>query len=410
MVDYSKFINERSKARTPSAIRALFKYYDIPGMITLGAGFPNKDTFPFESLQVTLKDGTTLKMDQKLFESSLQYSATPGLPALTDWLRELQLDEHKPRNKDFSISLGIGSQDLITKAFEMFIGPGSNILIENPSYTGIVSFLKTQPCNLVSVATDKQGIVPESLNSILENWEDEETRPKVIYLIPTGSNPTGATIPMDRRKAIYSICQKYDILIMEDDPYYFLQFCDPRVPSFLSMDVDGRVLRFDSLSKILSAGLRLGWVTGPKELVDRINMHTMVTNLQVSGVAQALAATLLQKWGLEGFYKHIESVGKFYEEKRNVFLECAERRLKGVADWTVPQAGMFVWLKLNGIADSNELITTAAVEKKVLAVPGVAFVPSGEPSPYVRVSFSAVSPEEMDEALKRLAEAIKESQ
>lgn len=105
------------------------------------------------------------------------------------------------------------------------------------------------------------------------------------------------------------------------------------------MDVDGRVLRFDSLSKILSAGLRLGWVTGPKELVDRINMHTMVTNLQVSGVAQALAATLLQKWGLEGFYKHIESVGKFYEEKRNVFLECAERRLKGVADWTVPQAG-----------------------------------------------------------------------
>jgi DNA-binding transcriptional MocR family regulator len=105
------------------------------------------------------------------------------------------------------------------------------------------------------------------------------------------------------------------------------------------MDVDGRVLRFDSLSKILSAGLRLGWVTGPKELVDRIIMHTMVTNLQASGVPQAMAATLLNQWGLEGFFKHIDSVGEFYREKRDVFLECAERRLKGYAEWTVPQAG-----------------------------------------------------------------------
>jgi kynurenine/2-aminoadipate aminotransferase len=117
------------------------------------------------------------------------------------------------------------------------------------------------------------------------------------------------------------------------------QFCNPRVPSFFSMDVDGRVLRFDSLSKILSAGLRLGWVTGPKELVDRIIMHTMVTNLQASGVPQAMAATLLNQWGLEGFFKHIDSVGEFYREKRDVFLECAERRLKGYAEWTVPQAG-----------------------------------------------------------------------
>lgn len=105
------------------------------------------------------------------------------------------------------------------------------------------------------------------------------------------------------------------------------------------MDVDGRVLRFDSLSKILSAGLRLGWVTGPKELVDRIIIHTTVTNLQVSGVPQAMAATLLQHWGIDGFYKHAESVSNFYREKRDLFLECAERRLKGYAEWTVPEAG-----------------------------------------------------------------------
>jgi kynurenine/2-aminoadipate aminotransferase len=107
----------------------------------------------------------------------------------------------------------------------------------------------------------------------------------------------------------------------------------------LSIDVDGRVLRFDSLSKILSAGLRLGWVTGPKEFVDRIVIHTMVTNLQVSGVPQAMAATLLNHWGHDGFFKHVDSVSEFYREKRDVFLECAERRLKGLAEWVVPEAG-----------------------------------------------------------------------
>jgi kynurenine/2-aminoadipate aminotransferase len=119
--------------------------------------------------------------------------------------------------------VGIGSQDLIAKAFEMVIEPGSNILVENPTYTGIVSFLQTQPCNMISVDTDQQGIVPESLKSILQGWEDVSTRPKVLYTIPTGSNPTGATVSLERKKAIYSICQEYDILIFEDDQYFWLQ-------------------------------------------------------------------------------------------------------------------------------------------------------------------------------------------
>ena len=126
------------------------------------------------------------------------------------------------------MSIGVGSQDLIAKAFEMVIEPGCNIMLENPSYTGIVSFLHTQPCNLVSVSTDTEGIMPESLESILKNWEDVATRPKVLYTIPTGSNPTGVTVSLERKKAIYKICQEYDILIMEDDPYNFLQVRESR--------------------------------------------------------------------------------------------------------------------------------------------------------------------------------------
>jgi kynurenine/2-aminoadipate aminotransferase len=121
------------------------------------------------------------------------------------------------------VSVGVGSQDLIAKAFEMIIEPGCNVMLENPSYTGIVSFLHTQPCNLIQISTDGEGIMPESLESTLKNWEDVATRPKVLYTIPTGSNPTGVTVSAERKMAVYKICQEYDVLIMEDDPYYYLQ-------------------------------------------------------------------------------------------------------------------------------------------------------------------------------------------
>jgi DNA-binding transcriptional MocR family regulator len=199
---------------------------------------------------------------------------------------KLQELEHKPPVK-YALSIGVGSQDLLTKAFEMLIDPGSSLLVEDPTYTGALSFLNTQPVNLVGVATDALGIIPETLDEIMNNWEGEN-KPKAIYIIPCGSNPTGASATMERKREVYDVCKKHNLLILEDDPYYYLQFKSPRVASYLSIDVDGRVLRFDSMSKILSSGVRIGWVTGPAELVKRIDLHTMVKYMTVV------------KWGKSG--------------------------------------------------------------------------------------------------------------
>ncbi|KAG2236974.1 pyridoxal phosphate-dependent transferase [Thamnidium elegans] len=412
-MDYSKHISKASQARNPSAIRALMVYANDKAVISLGAGQPNPATFPFAGMTVTLKTGEKIEIDTELFNRALSYDLTGGEPLLNEWLCELQRVEHKPPVK-FSLSIGSGSQDLLTKALEMMINPGDSVLVENPTYTGALSFLETMDCDLADIATDEFGIVPEALERMLANWPEsnpsgkkDQPRPHCLYTIPSGGNPTGVSSTLERKQAVYKICSKYDILILEDDAYYFLQFTKDRTPSYFSMDVDGRVLRCDSMSKILSSGLRLGWVSGPDELIDRINMHTMVTNLQPSGIPQAMTLALLQKWGHQGFLDHVTRVADFYAEKRDEFVACLDRRMKGRAQWTVPNAGMFVWLRLlGGITDSYDLIMTKALKQNVLAIPGLAFMPQKNQNNYVRVSYSNVTKENMDEALRRLAEVI----
>eukprot|EP01098_Paradermamoeba_levis_P006140 TRINITY_DN2548_c0_g1_i2.p1 TRINITY_DN2548_c0_g1~~TRINITY_DN2548_c0_g1_i2.p1 ORF type:complete len:321 (-),score=75.79 TRINITY_DN2548_c0_g1_i2:227-1189(-) len=297
------------------------------------------------------------------------------------------------------------------KAFEMLIEPGDNVLVENPTYSGSLAALRPLKCNLIGVETDEEGLCPNSLEQILETWPSQSPRPKILYLIPVGSNPTGSSIPLDRKKKIYLLARKFNLLILEDDPYYFLQYSSKRIPSLFSMDVDGRVLRFDSFSKILSSGLRVGFVSGPSPLITQLNLHEQASNLHTSGVTQMMVAKLMQKWKVEGFLHHVSSVGGFYLEKRNSFLSLCDRHLSGLADWSPPTAGMFVWLKLRNILDSNHLIKTKALDKKVLLVPGVAFSPAGpsKASNYVRASFSLATDQEMEVALSRLALLLREA-
>ncbi|CAO3628415.1 unnamed protein product [Cunninghamella blakesleeana] len=322
--------------------------------------------------------------------------------------------EHQPK-VEFDLVIGAGSQDLITKAIEMLIHPGDAILVENPAYTGLLAFVQSQPCDVIGLDTDNQGLIPESFEFMMANWpssnpykKEHQSRPKVLYTTPIGSNPTGLSISEERKKRIYAICQKYDIMIVEDLAYYYLQFDENRTKSFFSMDVDGRVLCCESMSKIISSGLRLGWISGPKVLIERINMHTMTTNLQPSGIPQLMAYSLLNNWGYEGFFQHIRQVADFYKEKRDLFIASLNQYMKGRAEWVTPSAGMFVWLKLKNISNSYDLIMKKALKKKVVAIPGNAFMPMSEDSPYVRVSFSNVSKDDMDEALRRLAQVLDE--
>lgn len=424
-MNYARFLTATSAARKPSPIRI---WADIlsrapKSVISLATGSPNPNTFPFKTAVITTKQGNTIQFDEEVMKRALQYSPTAGIPELLSWLKQLQVKLHNPPTIHYPPSQGqmdmcvtAGSQEGLSKVFEMIINRGDNILLNEPAYSGTLQALLPLGCNIINVASDGYGIIPDSLKEVLSRWKPEDSKnpqkntPKCLYTVPNGNNPTGNSLTSNRKKEIYELARKYDFLIIEDDPYYFLQFNKPWTPSFLSMDVDGRVIRADSFSKILSSGLRIGFITGPKPLVERIVLHTQVSTLQTSTFTQLLVSQLLHQWGEEGFLAHVDRVIDFYRSQKDAILAAAEKWLSGLAEWHAPTAGMFLWIKVKGIYDVKKIIEEKAIKKEIFFISGSDFyIDSASPSPYLRASFSLASPEQMDKAFQRLAELIKES-
>jgi tryptophan aminotransferase len=285
-----------------------------------------------------------------------------------------------------------------------------------------------------------------ALESTLANWQTSPKTagkpfPKLIYTTPTAANPSGTTASEERKRQVLAVARKYGVLIMEDDPYMLLSFeglgqdtpeTRRRIRTYWSLEQDeaeewgtGWVIRFDSFSKIIAGGIRVGYVTGPNAIVDAIDLESGTANLQGSGASQAIVLALLEHWGQDGLLQHCDRVAAFYRERRDNF-ESKARAILGpgkdgsaaVADWVTPVAGMFLWLRLklpavnvpggeNG--DSYRLVSEKARAKGVLAVPGVAFIPDGQCTSYVRTSFSIIEEKDVEEAFKRLRLAVEEA-
>ncbi|KAJ7759381.1 TdiD protein [Mycena maculata] len=429
---YTSFLSDVAKARLPSPIRSLLPLEATPGIISLLAGKPNPTTFPFTSFDFTARappseDGRTNSDDIALnisggeLAAALQYGATGGMAPLVDWFHGLQSTVHgRERGEGWTLSVGSGSQDLLSKAIIALLNPGDTVLVQSPVYAGVIPLFHSLRCEQIEVDADAEGISTVSLREILESWPAEKPKPRVLYTIPYGGNPTGATATLARRREVLQLAREHNFLIMEDDPYFYLFYgAGPREPSYFAMErADpscaghpvGRVLRFDSISKILSAGMRIGFASGPAPLLRAIDAHTATANLQPASLTQAIALKLLEAWGYDGFLRHTRGVSAFYRASRDVFEAALQRHLTGLVEWATPQSGLFFWFKLllpgaDG-GDSAAIIRTEAFERGVLALPGTVFLPNGRTTAYVRASFSLLAPEEVDEAVKRLRDTI----
>lgn len=413
-VDYGSYLSEIARARRPSPLRELYPLLKIPGMISLGGGMPHPSTFPVSGLQFSLKGvSAPIKLTAAEIDTAFQYTLTQGLPELTAQLKTLlHHTHHSPQQSEVIVTNG--SQEALAYAFEMLLNPfgRSSLLIEAATYAGSLEMLEPLGVNLVSVDIDSDGMIPQHLADILATWHEKfpsKPKPRVLYTIPTGSNPCGYTQPLTRRRQIYEIAREHQLIILEDDPYYYLQFSRP-VPSYYSFDLDGRVLRFDSFSKILSAGFRLGFVTGPAELLANMLHHVGARVCHSSNVTQMIAAKVLANMGLSGFDAHVRETKDFYRKQSEHMLRAAHKHLTGLAEFNTPNSGMFMWIKVKGIEDSFHLINEHAVASKVLLLPGRSFLPrDGKPTAYVRASYSVATPEMMDEALHRLALIIRQA-
>ncbi|EMD31483.1 hypothetical protein CERSUDRAFT_109359 [Gelatoporia subvermispora B] len=419
---YQTFLSDAAKERKPSPIRGLYPLEAKPGVISLLAGKPNSTTFPLDGVKLTARDPSSsspveIEIGGAQLQEGLQYGPTAGLPCLLEWVYGLQELEHgRKKGEGWRASIGSGSQDLIYKAINAIVNPGEPVLVESPVYAGVLPMFEALHCEMIEVDTDAYGISADSLRKVLENWPASKPKPKVLYTVPYGCNPTGMTATQERREAVLALAREHNFLILEDDPYYYLYYgIGARAPSYFALEAQqpevGRVLRFDSLSKILSSGIRIGFLCGPEPIMTVIDMHTAVASLQTPSLTQTITYAILNAWGYVGFKKHTESVSQFYREKRDVFESAMKKHLNGLAEWTSPEAGMFIWFKLvlnspDGEDDSEALVRTKAYERGVLALPGTIFLPNGRKTAYVRAAFSLLPEPDVNEAVKRLRDTI----
>ncbi|XP_050308308.1 kynurenine/alpha-aminoadipate aminotransferase, mitochondrial-like isoform X1 [Anthonomus grandis grandis] len=416
-IDYSEFISVRAGRRRPALTRELTKrQYGAPKeSISLAEGMPNEVTFPFQAINILMKDGSSMTLQGSQLHSALQYIPTQGYPPLLKKIKEFTQQIHSPPNwQDREVIMTNGSQEGISKTLEMVVEEGDPVLVQNPLYAGTEIILKPFKPNLIGIEQDELGIIPSKLIKALESCkayteEGGGRMPKVIYLNPTGSNPTGVTMSLERRREVYDICCKYNILILEDDAYYFLHFLEEQPVSFLSLDVEGRVIRFDSMSKVLSSGLRLAWLTGPKQLVHNVELHIQSAILHSSTLSQVMLDNLIELWGFNGLLSHFNYVRRYYQARRDFTVASMDKHLKGICEWSVPTGGMFVWIKVRGVADVYDMLMTRGLKKNITFVPGHAFMADPtEACQYIRASFSKASLKQIDKAMQLLGELIRE--
>lgn len=409
--DYDRFISTRAARREPAVTRQItsLAYKVGKDVISLAEGMPNENVFPFQRMTLETHTGGILQLEGKSLAAALQYVPSQGLPSLLSELRVFQEELHRPPQIPRDVLVTNGSQHGIYQCVELLLEPGDPILTTEFAYTGIHSAMRPYQPEVIGIPEDEDGLIPETLDSVLgERLHLGLKMPKMMYIIPTGNNPSGTVLTEQRRRQIYELACKYNFLIVEDDPYMFLNYSNAAIPSFLSLDTHGRVIRLDSISKVISAGLRGAWVTAPKPLLERLELHTQAEVLHSCTLAQAILLQLLES--RPSLAEHLKGARELYHKRRDA-LNTALEPIADLAPYSLPKAGLFFWIRVNGVSDVYNMVFQTALQRGLMLVPGQAFLyDTSATCQYVRLTFSKIKYEDMNTAVRHLAEIIRDEQ
>jgi 2-aminoadipate transaminase len=385
-----------------SEIRELLKLTRKHDIISFAGGLPDPSLFPLEAV----RRATEAAIDER-GNLALQYSPTEGDPFLKEQI--ISFMNRQGENVDPENMLIVASSqqglDLIAK---IFIDPGDPIIVEMPTYLGAIQAFRTFNADFCGVEMDYDGVIIDKLEARVKTLIGAGRKPKFVYLIPDFQNPSGITLSLEGRKQVLGLASKYDLFVIEDSPYREIKFEGDLIPSLYSLDTEGRVMYLKTFSKIFCPGFRLGWIVGPKPVIDKLVIAKQSADLCTSAFVSIVAAYIIKNGYLES---QIEKSKKLYAVKTKVMLDALEKYMPDIEglSWSKPEGGMFLWLKLPDYMDTVEMFMDA-VKLNIAYVIGSAFHHDGSGRNTMRINYSYPSEKQIITGIRRLATVVKKRQ
>ncbi len=388
-VEWDRCYAQRTQRVTSSAIREILKITQQPEIISFAGGLPASEFFLAHELEAACHHVLSNEA-----QKALQYGVTEGYPPLKAYLVD-KMRKYGIVAEEDNILITNGSQQALDLVGRIFIDSGDVVLIEAPTYLGALQAWNIYGPRYVTVPLDDEGMRVDQLENILK-----QEPVKFIYVLPNFHNPAGVTLSLERRKKLVEIAARHKVFVVEDDPYGELRFEGEDLPPLVTLD--GSVLYLSTFSKILSPGMRLGWITAPKEVINKLVQAKQGADLHTSTFVQMVANDICRR---DLLHPHVLKLRQIYKERRDTMLASMEKYFPPGVRWTRPQGGLFLWVTLPEHVDTTEFLKVA-VEEKVAFVPGPAFYPDGRGRNCMRLSFSNVTPQVIEEGIRRLGQAL----
>ena len=379
-----------------SAIRELLALANKPEVLSFAGGMPAPELFPVDKI----KAATDAVLEEQ-GKVALQYSSTNGFEHFRQQIADRMEAKLNIKTSADNILVTSGSQQGLDYSARVFCDKGDVVIIESPSYLGALNAFKACEPNFVAIPTDGDGMIMEELEKVLATTENV----KMIYVIPDFQNPSGRTWPLERRKQFMEIINKYEIPVVEDNPYGELRFEGEYLPALKSMDTKGLVVFLGTFSKILAPGYRLGWVCADDEILAKYNFMKQAASLQASTIGQMETSKWIDMFDLD---KHVDTIRECYRKRRAVMLETLAKELPEPCTFTRPEGGLFAWVVLPEYMDAKEL-QMKCLEKKVAFVPGGSFFPNGGHENTLRLNYSCMPEEKIIQGITALCQTIREN-
>ncbi len=395
---YAGLFSRRTQAMKSSAMRDLMAVTARPEIISLAGGLPDTSTFPAEDFAALM---ARVAVDASA--RALQYGPTEGLDEVKDCIAQVMAAEGMHVEPE-DLLVTTGGQQVIDLVCKTLIDPGDVVIAEAPTYPGAVPVFISYQADVVQIEMDENGMRIDVLRAELERLDREGRVPKFIYTVPSFQNPAGVTLALERREELVRIAHERELLVLEDNPYGLLRYEGDPLPTLFSLDGGEYVIYLGTFSKILSPGLRLGWTSAPRPVLDKLNLGKGGVDLCSSTISQLFVSTYFAE---RDWRAYVGTLVDLYRRRRDAMLAALAEHLPREATWTEPAGGLFIWARLPDYIDTTDLLARA-LRENVAFVPGRAAYLDGRGGSEMRLNFSGVSEDDIREGIRRIGEVVRE--